>query len=136
MRRRRYLARRTKRWPGSSRAHGKYGLASPQLQMVIRDEEPDVAGVNGGDAVIVTTNPGAAFSIHTDGPDGSGRRRPGPSLALLTRLVAGATSGQCPSASATAPATRSIWSVRNSAHIGSDRTSSAARSAAGKSPRL
>src|SRR2546428_8349074 len=104
MRKHPYSARRTKRWPGSSRAHGKYGLASPQLQMVIRDKEPDVAGVNPCDPVTITINPGPTFSTHTDEPDGSGRRRPSPSLALLTRRVAGAEQGKGPSASAEAPA--------------------------------
>src|SRR2546427_118645 len=105
MRKHPYSARRTKRWPGSSRAHGKYGLASPQLQMVIRDKEPDVAGVNPCDPVTITITRAPTFPPPTDGQDGSGPRPPGPSLALLPRFVAGAPPGKSPSASAMAPAT-------------------------------
>ncbi len=52
------------------------------------------------------------------------------------RLTKNEAAAQFPSASATAFATRSICSGRSSGYIGRDRTSSAARSAAGKSPRL
>ncbi len=45
--------------------------AMNQFQIVIHDEEPDVAGVNLGDPVTITINPGAAFSIQTDGLSGN-----------------------------------------------------------------